>query len=124
MDSLLNARPFQIVLMTIFGLLAFLGLYVFANYTGFSGTGPKIGALVIWGTLPQAAMTQELNALSNSNKSFSKVTYVQEQAATFDNDLANAIASGNGPDLIIINQEQLLGEESKINVIPFSSISQ
>jgi multiple sugar transport system substrate-binding protein len=124
MDSLIKARPFQIIIMVVFVLLAFVGLYVFANFTGFGGGGSKVGALVIWGTLPQAAMTQELAAVSTANKAFSKVTYVQEPAASFDNDLANAIASGEGPDLILISQEQLLEEENKINVIPFSSISQ
>jgi ABC-type glycerol-3-phosphate transport system substrate-binding protein len=79
---------------------------------------------VIWGTLPQAAVTQELGALSSTNKSFSKVTYVQQQAATFDNDLANAIASGDGPDMIIMDQEQLLEEQSKLNIIPYSAIPQ
>jgi ABC-type glycerol-3-phosphate transport system substrate-binding protein len=49
---------------------------------------------------------------------------VQKQSDTFDSDLANAIASGNGPDMILITQEQLLAEQSKISLIPFSSISQ
>jgi ABC-type glycerol-3-phosphate transport system substrate-binding protein len=124
MDSITKARPFQVIFMIVFALLALTGLYVFANFTGFGGGGPKIGALVIWGTLPQSAMTQELAAITTANKNFSKVTYVQEQAATFDGDLANAIASGDGPDLILISQDQLLAEEGKINVIPFSSISQ
>jgi ABC-type glycerol-3-phosphate transport system substrate-binding protein len=123
MPSLPNVRPFQLILMVVFAVLAVLGVVVFANYSGGS-SGPKIGAVTIWGTLPSDAMSKEIATIANTNKSYGKVSYVQKQPATFDTDLANAIASGSGPDLILITQEQLLTERSKITVIPFSSIPQ
>ena len=124
MDAFSKLHPFQIILMAVFGIFALLGLVFFANSKGLSGTSVKVGSVVIWGTLPADPISQELGILSTADKSYSKVTYVQKQAATFDEDLANAIASGNGPDMILISQEQLLNEENKITVIPFSSISQ
>jgi ABC-type glycerol-3-phosphate transport system substrate-binding protein len=122
MPSLSNVRPFQLALMAIFGLAALIGLFVFANYNGISSSGPKVGTVTIWGTLPGDVISAEIATVTTNNKSFSKVSYVQKQAATFDADLANAIASGSGPDMIIISQEQLLAEQSKINTIPASSI--
>lgn len=114
-------RPFQIILMVVFVIFAILGLVLFANYSGFSSGSSKVGTVVVWGTLPASGVQAELNAIQTSgNHSFSKVSYVQQDAANFDNNLANAIASGNGPDLIIINQEQILTELSKINLIQFS----
>ncbi len=110
--------------MLIFGLFALIGLVFFANSKGLSNSASKVGSVVIWGTLPSEAMTKEVQALNTADKSYTKVTYVQQQPASFDSALANAIASGVGPDLIIINQEQILSESSKLNVIPFSSISQ
>ncbi|MBA3789419.1 extracellular solute-binding protein [Patescibacteria group bacterium] len=123
MNSLKKLSPFQIIIIVVFVLLAFGGLYLFANFTG-NNAANKIGAVVIWGTLPETVMTQELGTLSNVDNSYTKVTYVQIPAASFDADLANAIASGNSPDLILISQEQLLTEENKLSIIPFSSISQ
>jgi ABC-type glycerol-3-phosphate transport system substrate-binding protein len=124
MKALTSIRPFQLILLVVFALFAFFGLYLFANFTGFSSGGAKVGVVTIWGTLPQSALQDELSALSTQNKAYAKVTYVQKDASTFDNDLANAIASGSGPDLILITQEELLEEEPKINVIPFSSVPQ
>jgi multiple sugar transport system substrate-binding protein len=124
MKSLTSIRPFQLILLIVFALFALFGLYFFANYNGFSSGGVKIGTVVIWGTLPQAAMQDELAALSTQNKAYAKVMYVQKDVTTFDSDLANAIASGAGPTLILISQEELLQEENKINLIPFSSIPQ
>ena len=124
MDSFKNLHPFQIVLMAVFGIFALLGLIFFANSKGLSNNTTNVGSIVVWGTLPSDAITKELQALTTADKSYSKVTYVQEQPASFDSALANAIASGNGPDLIIINQEQILSESGKITIIPFSSIPQ
>jgi ABC-type glycerol-3-phosphate transport system substrate-binding protein len=120
----LAQKPFQLILTIVFGMLALLGLYVFATFSGFGGSGSKIGTVVIWGTLPAAVINQEISTLTTSDKSYAKVTYVQQQAANFDDILANAIASGSGPDMILISQEQLLSEESKIRIIPFSTIPQ
>lgn len=117
-------RPFQIIFLVVFGLLALIGLLVFATSSGLGGNTSKVGVVTIWGTLPQAAVTAELAALSQADKSYGKVVYVQEPADTFDANLADAIASGTGPDMVLISQEQLLSEENKINIIPFSSISQ
>jgi ABC-type glycerol-3-phosphate transport system substrate-binding protein len=123
MDFLGKRSPFQVILMGVFAFLALAGILAFATVSS-SGGASKIGTVTIWGTLPEAAVTKELNAISSTNKAYGKVTYVEQPAATFDSDLANAIASGNGPDLIIISQEQLITEEGRLNVIPFSAIPQ
>ena len=117
-------RPFQVIVLAIFVLLAFIGLYLFSTFTGFGNTANKIGAVVIWGTLPQAAVQSELNTLTSANKEYGKVTYIEEPAASFDQSLSDAIASGNGPDMILINQEQILDEANKLNTIPFASLPQ
>lgn len=117
-------RPFQIILLSSFGLLAVIGLFLFANFQGFSGKEKDVGAVVIWGTLPQKAMTDTLTEVRAANRAYSKVSYVERDPNTFDSDLANAIASGSGPDLIIITQEQLITEQSRLTPIPFSSISE
>jgi ABC-type glycerol-3-phosphate transport system substrate-binding protein len=123
MDFLGKRSPFQVILMGVFAFLALAGILAFATVSS-SGGASKIGTVTIWGTLPEAAVTKELNAISSTNKAYGKVTYVEQPAATFDSALANAIASGNGPDLIIISQEQLITEEGRLSVIPFSAIPQ
>lgn len=119
-----NLHPFQIILIAVFAVLGLVGLYVFSTFTGFSGGTTNVGTVVIWGTLPKTAMNDALGNLRTAHKEFTGVSYSQKAAATFDTDLANALASGTGPDLIIINQEQLITEQAKIESIPFSSIPQ
>lgn len=115
-------RPFQIVIFAIFGVLALVGLFLFANYSGYGGGQRVIGAVTIWGTLPGDDMQQTIGELIKSKKEFGSVRYVEKDAQTFETTLAEAIASGAGPDLILISQEQLLAQKNKLSVIPYASL--
>ncbi len=116
--------PFQIVLISLFVVAALAGLYAFTTFSGFGGAKQEIGKVVIWGTLPQEAVDAGINNLNESGDDYAEVSYVERAPATFSSDLANAIASGSGPDLILISQEELLTERAKLTVIPFDSIPQ
>ncbi len=119
-----NMRPFQIVILAVFGLAAILGLALFASFQGFGRNASEVGAVTIWGLLPESAFDPALTELKQVHKEYGKVTYTAFEAATFDTQLANALASGTGPDLILINQEHLLTERSRLSVIPYSSITE
>jgi len=117
-------RPFQIIMMVVFGLLAVVGLFLFANYSGFNGGQRVVGSVTIWGTVPQEPMRNALRDLIDRHKEYGNVKYVGKNPATFDAELAEALASGTGPDLLILSQEQLLAHTNKIITIPYSSISE
>lgn len=119
----MEMKPFQIILMAVFGITALAGIFLFANFQGFNSGVVPLGPVTIWGTLPQKTMTDALNNLKASHGELSKVTYVERPMDTFATDLSDAIASGRGPDLILISQEQLASQQDKINLIPDSSIS-
>lgn len=117
-------RPFQIILLSVFAVIAMLGLLLFANFQGFGRNAAEVGTVTIWGTLPQSAFNPVLTELKDARQEYANVRYVERQASTFNTDLADAIASGSGPDLIIISQEQLVGEVTRLTLIPYSSISE
>ena len=119
-----SMKTFQIVILAIFGFLALLGLVLFANFGGFGSSSTNVGTVTIWGTLPQSSMDTILNGLRNGNQDYSGVSYVQKDESTFDADLAEALASGTGPDLILISQEEFRTEQNKLSVVPYSTISQ
>ncbi len=121
MDKL---RPFQIILLAVFGLSALVGLYVFANFGGFGSAKVQVGTVIIWGTLPQEAVQAGIDELTSTQSQYAKVSYVEMSEYSFDSDLAEAIASGAGPDLVIISQEMLMDEQNKLNLINYSSIPQ
>lgn len=122
--SMANLNTFQVVIMGIFGAIALLGLFLFANFQGFTNGVKPLGTVVIWGTLPATSITNNLNALKQGRPEYIGISYVERSSETFNNDLAEAIASGQGPDLIIISQEELLAARNKLGLIPSSSLSE
>lgn len=119
-----NLKPFQVVVMGIFGFVALAGILLFANFKGFSSGVAQVGTVTIWGTIPASGMTAALSEFKKGRPEYASVTYVARPADTFDTDLAEAIATGRGPDLVIITQEDLAAAQAKLSVIPSSTISE
>jgi ABC-type glycerol-3-phosphate transport system substrate-binding protein len=114
---------FQIILLSTFGALAVAGMLVFAIATS-NNAGATLGKIVIWGTLDQAAIQAVVRQASEANTSLSQVTYIQKNASTYESDLTQALASGNGPDLFFITQDNSYKNELQIFVIPYTSLAQ
>ncbi|MDB5264745.1 MAG: hypothetical protein JWN64_316 [Parcubacteria group bacterium] len=117
-------RPFQIILLSVFGFLAVIGLVLFATFKGFGTSVKPLGAVTIWGTLPEEVLQVQLSELRRDHQEYATVSYVEKSISNFDGEVADAIASGNGPDLLLISQEQLAQEENKLSPIPLSTISE
>lgn len=116
-------KTFQLIVLGGFGFLAVMGVILFATFSG-RGGAEATGTVTIWGILPQESVEEAISILSSTNTEFGKVSYVEKSASTFSGEVANAIASGTGPDLVLISQELLLSEEDKLQLIPYTSISQ
>lgn len=119
----MKTSPFKIILYTVFGIAALVGLFVFATYTSKS-TGNSVGQVVIWGTLPKEGMLATLNAIGQTDVGLKNVTYLEKDAATLPADLAAAIATGAAPDLVLASQEELHTLAKFISPIPYATISQ
>lgn len=120
----MKMTPFKIVLFSVFGLFAFLGLFVFATYSGSNSGAQGVGTVVIWGTLPQNQVTSALSTITLSNQAMKSVSYVQVNESSLVSNLASAIATGNSPDLVLASQEDLHALQKFLFVIPPSQLSQ
>jgi maltose-binding protein MalE len=69
-------------------------------------------------------MSNLLTTLKSSNSAFDDVSYVQKKPATYNAELLNAMASGSGPDLFLVSQDQVYSFQNKITPIPYSAVSQ
>lgn len=114
---------FQTIFLAVFGVAALIGLFVFATYTSKNAGGGGIGAVLIWGTLPEEAMNATLAAATQVEPSLKNVTYDEKDEATLVAELASAIATGSPPDLVLASQEQLLSIAKFIVPLPFAALS-
>jgi len=116
-----NISIFQLVLIATFVIAAIGGLILFARYKG-SSSGANVPVTEIWSVIPTTQFSAIKTAFEK-DKTF-KINYTEKLSAGFYGDLIEALAAGNGPDLIIIPENLLLKLNSKIFEIPFASMSE
>ena len=115
---------FQVVLIGVFVVLALVGVFLFMNYGGPGGGSTVVGEVEIWGTLPGEGVGEGLTELSRGHREYLGVTYIEKTPETFDLELAEALASGTGPVLILISQEELMSQKNKLELISYETISE
>ncbi len=118
-----NFSTFQIgvfvvcVLGVVFAVLIFSGKIP----TGKNEPTAVTGSIVIWGTLPYKAMNPMLDVIRKTYKDVA-LSYSGKDPASFQNDFVDALASGTGPDLVILTPADLVQNRNKIRPIPFMSL--
>jgi ABC-type glycerol-3-phosphate transport system substrate-binding protein len=115
---------FQISIIVFFIVMAGLALLIFSGAINLdsqqSSTGPK-GSIVMWGTYPHDKVSNVFDTYNQSHQGYT-VTYIEKAPNALDNELAEAIASGGGPDLVILRQDDILNNVNKLYLIPYTSI--
>ncbi|TSC67502.1 MAG: Uncharacterized protein CEO19_184 [Parcubacteria group bacterium Gr01-1014_73] len=112
---------FQIALIAVFVAAAIGGLILFARYKG-SSEAQNLPTAEIWGVMPETQIAAIKESLRD-DETF-KINYTEKRPELFYNNLIEALAAGNGPDLIIIPENLLRKLRSKIFTIPFETISE
>lgn len=119
----MKLRPFELVLVIVFlGLivlsLAFLSMYkADPNDDGI----PDIGTVTIWGTLPDDGVGGLLRAFRDIDDTYDGVSYRQVSADQFDAELVNALADGEGPDIVLVSHERLVQLRKRIQPISYEA---
>lgn len=113
---------FQIIVIVIFIGAAIFGVLVFSGAIPIGGKDTSLGqgTVVLWGTFPASAVAPVVNDFNNVNKTF-VVSYVQKSAETFDQELLEALASNQGPDMFFLPDDLAYHYANKIFTIPYTS---
>jgi multiple sugar transport system substrate-binding protein len=113
--------PFQTVFLGIFVFFILGGVLAFSLYTGKSNS---VGTVIIWGTVDGESMNNLIGSLNQQDRSFQEVSYEQKSPDTYVTDVINAMASGAGPDIILLPQDEIVNFSNKVDTIPYSTLSQ
>lgn len=118
-------KTFQIVLITIFVVLMFLGFLGFSGKLPLPTKGDKVnyGSVTLWGTIPAQIVQSTITQKLGGDKSIA-ITYVQKNKATFEKDFIEALAIGSGPDLFLLGQDEILRSLNKISPISYQSVTE
>lgn len=114
--------PFQMIVLMIFGFSGIVGVLFFALGNGFGNAGAQVGPVLIWGTLEQAPFNTVIAQLAEDDPRLAQVRYERRDPRTFYDDLSEAIASGKGPDLIVLSSKYLVRHADKLLPVSYESI--
>lgn len=119
----MQKSKFQIIILVIFIFGAIVALLMFsAKKSGNSATGEG-GIVMVWGTLPQNTVNSLFGDYNNKNDG-ATIRYAQVESDGFEAALAEAIASGVGPDLVIVPDSKIINLENKLFPIPYESLTE
>ncbi len=119
---------FQITILGIFGFFIIVGILIFSGLIpGMKGSGGRGGDLggtvVVWGTIPKGAIADLVDNFNREHKP-TVLSYLEKNRASFDRDLTEALAGGQGPDVVMLPRELIYRHADKLLAIPYSSISE
>lgn len=107
-------------LILIFGVLLIVGVLIALFIFGTKRAAPGFsGTLNLWGVFDSPSVMQQVIAGYKARQPKLEVTYRQLNAATYENDLLNALASGNAPDIFMVHNTWLPKHYNKM--APFSA---
>ena len=107
------------MVILLVGVLIFSGILPgFRAPTG--GTG---GQVVWWGTLPLDTIQPVISALNESHQDEFTLEYVEKNPRSLELEFIEALASGQGPDLILLPDDLLLKQADKLYPIPYETFS-
>src|SRR3989338_2451687 len=115
---------FQLVLIivfvafAVFGVLVFSGLISLGNEKNAPG---GLGTVVLWGTVPNTIMSKLVEDFNLANPAYI-VKYMEKSPKTFDRDLLEALAEGEGPDMFLLPDNLAYHYSKKIFPIPYTSV--
>ena len=109
-------NKFKTILMAVFGFFIIFGLLAFSMYKSSSSTNSQVN-ISIWGTVDKANFDSFISKYDQDKNLELKLTYTEKDISTIDSDLVEAIATGKGPDVILIPQELMNRYMDKVSFI-------
>lgn len=118
----MKSSTFQYILVIIFGFLGLLGVLIFAGIIPIGGEGATYeGQVTMWGFVPDRDINSLVAEFNEENKNILTLNYIYKDRANFENDLVNALAKGEGPDLVMFPNNLIVKQGDKLMPIPYES---
>jgi ABC-type glycerol-3-phosphate transport system substrate-binding protein len=113
---------FQIIILGIFIACIIGGAIAFATFKSSSST--TLPSVTIWGALPKDTIDKYVQEINLARGQQLQINYVQVSAANFNTTFINALAKGQGPDIVLLPQDMLSRYTDKVVPIPYNVLPQ
>lgn len=111
----------------LLGLGLFAALFAMLIFSGKIDIGGKKdtpqGEVVLWGTFPESPMNAIVQEFNPQAKTY-RVVYKEVGENVFTQKLLEALANGNGPDLIMAPYQIILSQSSRVYPFPITNLGE
>jgi len=114
-----QTNTFRTILLIIFGFGIIAGIAAFSFSEGGKNKEMNYGSVEIWGTLPQIVVNEVLKDIGDNIQ----IVYKQKQETSLRQELVETLASGYGPDIIILPYGQFIDYKQHLYPIPYENFS-
>lgn len=104
--------PIQIIIFTVLILAILFGVIIFV--IGKKGSNKDITPITMWGTFPKDSMENLQKLINDEEEQPVNIIYREFTEAQFEGALIEALASGDGPDVVIMTDDLLARHDNKI----------
>ena len=112
---------FQIGLVVVFALGTIIGMLMFSGKIptpGGKDTAGITGRVAMWGTIRYEDMRDVIEAISKENEQLTLI-YTYHNPNTINQEFIEALASGIGPDLLLVSNATFSRFTDKLLVVPY-----
>ncbi len=114
----------QVILLFVFSFLIIVAVLIFGGFIpGLGGQAEFGGEVTLWGQWSESTMLSAVEAINQQYEKSFKLVYVQKDRETFSDTLVEALAAGQGPDLILLPQDLIFRHSNKIFALPYDNYS-
>lgn len=118
----MKLRPFELILIVVFGGLFFAALVMLKVYQPPPEEGVStFGEVTIWGVLAPEVFDSLLKKLRETDEGFNTVYYKQVPIETFDSEFVSALADQKAPDLVLIPHDRLVEHRARLQPLSYES---
>lgn len=114
--------PFQTILFSILVIAIVAGVLIFSMQR--QSQTSTATPVTIWGTLSQETFSAYLNQINEASRDSIKASYKEIEVDKFEGALVEALASGTGPDMVIMKDDWLIKHENKLYTIGYDYLPQ
>jgi ABC-type glycerol-3-phosphate transport system substrate-binding protein len=118
----MKLRPFELILIVVFGGLFFAALVMLKVYQPAPEEGTsQFGEVTIWGVLPAETFDSLLRKMRETDEGFNTVYYKYVPIENFDSEFVNALADQKAPDIVLLPNDRLVEHRNRLQPLSYES---
>ncbi len=117
-----KASIFQIILFSVLIVLIIFAVLIFSNQSS-GNKNVQLESVEMWGLVPKEVISKIQESI-NFEDDLVSIKYTEHQKENFEKDLIEALASGTGPDIVLLPDDLLYKHKNKLYNIPYDAYPQ